>query len=371
MKSHISLGRIAGIDVGINLSVVIIAALVTVALATGLLPEMAPGHESGAYWTGGVVGAISLLAAITAHELGHAVVAQRHGVRVERITLWALGGLAQLDGETESPDVELKIAGIGPAISLIIGGVAAVPSLFLDGLPGALVAWFAGINLLLGVFNLIPGTPLDGGRILHAILWKRHGNRQRATETASKAGRFVGIGLVALGIFQFMMGSFGGLWTALIGWFLQISAMGEARYGRLREDLRGLSVRDVMTPSDSTAPDWLSVGAFVERHERTPHRTDYLMIDFDCRVSGVLHLTDLMRIKPEDRYGTSIRTVARDPSDYQRAQAVAPAASLLTELARTPVVIVMDGETPIGLVSADEVAQAARTAGMLSRLRGD
>lgn len=182
MRKNLTLGRLAGVTIELNWSVLVIASLITLSASGSLLPAAVPGLSGTAYLVGGLIAAAALLGSILLHELGHALVARRHGVQVDRISLWAFGGVAQLEGEAETPRAEAEIAGVGPAISLLLGaglyGIATV----MTGLPAAIVGWAGLINVVLALFNLIPGAPLDGGRLLHAWLWKRHGDRGRATQ---------------------------------------------------------------------------------------------------------------------------------------------------------------------------------------------
>ncbi len=206
--------------------------------------------------------------------------AQRNGVKVERISLWALGGVAQLEGEAETARAEFLIAGIGPAISLVLGLALIYPASVLGGLFGAVLGWLAGINIILAVFNLIPGAPLDGGRSVARLVVEAPRRRSRATATATKAGRLVGTGLIVLGIVQFVAGGAGGLWTALIGWFLRGAATAEGSYSTIRSELQGVRVKDVMTPAGPPEGDWMSVATFIDRRAIADHRSG-LFLDRD------------------------------------------------------------------------------------------
>src|SRR5437588_814784 len=169
MNENVSLGRIAGIHVGLNWSLLVVAGLIAWSLATGLLPAASPGHTSGAYWTAGIVSAFVYLACLLAHELAHSIVAVRRGVRVEGITLWLFGGVSRFSTETSSPGAQALITFVGPLTSLLLGALFLLVSIAVGGganpgLVPASLAWLGYINLLLGVFNLLPAFPLDGGR---------------------------------------------------------------------------------------------------------------------------------------------------------------------------------------------------------------
>src|SRR6266404_4238541 len=192
MNENISLGRIFGIHVGFNWSLLVVAALIAWSLATGILPSAAPGQTSTAYWTAGVVSAFVYLASLLAHELAHSVVATRRGVRVEGITLWLFGGVSRFSSESSSPGAQAWITFVGPLTSLLLGVVFFLAAVALGGarrsLLPATLAWLGYINILLGVFNLLPAFPLDGGRILQSLLWLRTRDRLRATRIAARIG---------------------------------------------------------------------------------------------------------------------------------------------------------------------------------------
>ena len=371
MKNSFSLGRLAGISVELNWTVLAIAALVTFTLAGGILPATAPGYESGTYLAGGLIAAVGLLASILLHELGHAIVARRNNVEVERISLWAFGGVAQLKGEAATPRAEFKIAGVGPAISLVLGAVLLAPAAILTGIGGAVVGWLASINILLGVFNLIPGAPLDGGRLLRAWIWHRHGDRARALKTASKAGRILGTGLIGLGLVQFLLGGAGGLWTAFIGWFVRSAATAEGRYGDLQSDLATVRVRDIMTPAGAPLGEWLSVEAFIELHAGEDRKPFYLLAGADGTTTRLLSLRDLAAVPAAARSTTSVRNVARPISELATVQARSSAADLLGVLGEAQLAVVWEGSVPVGTVTNLQMSRAGETAKLVLSLRGE
>jgi Zn-dependent protease len=275
VKATFTLGRIAGVRIGVHWSVLLIFGLIALGLAAGRLPEAHPDHVWVAYALAGLVTAVVFFASLLAHELAHAVAARRSDVPVDDIVLWLLGGATRMRAEAPSPGAELRISGVGPLVSLGIGvaftlltGVLAAASA--PGLVVESVAWLAAINILLAVFNAIPAAPLDGGRLLRAFLWWRTGDRLRATAGASAAGRVFGWVLVGLGLWGFLWtASFGALWLSLIGWFLVVAATEEERQARLREMLGGVAVRETMTPHPVTVPPGLTVGSFLSDPEYT------------------------------------------------------------------------------------------------------
>jgi len=252
MRQDIRLGTFDGIEVGLNWSVVVILALFAWELAAYVLPAR-PGHVSAADWIAGVVGAVVLLLSVLAHEFAHAIVARRNDVKVRSVTLFVFGGISQLEGEAHTPGADFRIAAVGPATSAALAGVFGALEAILvvaggHGLPVAVLSWLWQINLLLAVFNLIPGAPLDGGRVLRAALWRRWGDRGRASVAAAHAGRGIGGVLIALGVLAFVgTGSVVGLWPALIGFFVFTAAGAEERYTRVQEAMETLTAAEVMT----------------------------------------------------------------------------------------------------------------------------
>src|SRR6202165_461658 len=266
VNENLSLGRIAGIHVGLNWSLLVVAALIAWSLATGILPSASPGQTSGAYWTAGVISAFVFLASLLAHELAHSVVAMRRGVRVEGITLWLFGGVSRFSSDTGSPGTQALITFVGPLTSLVLGALFYLVSAAFGGgaHPGLLqatLAWLGYINILLGVFNLLPAFPLDGGRLLQSLIWLRTGDRLRATSIAARIGMVFAFLLIAYGVASFLLAGnlIGGIWSVFLGWFLLSAARSEEAGGLIRQALSGISVAEGMTTNPVQAPDDITV----------------------------------------------------------------------------------------------------------------
>jgi len=252
--NSVRVGRVAGIPIYLHWSTLLIVGFVTAALATGTLTGVSPDTNGAILAVAGLFGAVGLLVSIVAHELAHSVVARRFHIPVARIDLWALGGVAHLTREARSPGQEAAIALAGPLTSLAVGGVVAAGALALDGVSGATLAYLAGLNIVLGLFNLLPGAPLDGGRVLRAALWARRGDAQLAGIRAATAGRWIGGALAGLGVVQLFNGG-AGFTLLLIGWFIAQSAAAERMVHRLELQLRGRSAGSVAQPS-AELPAW-------------------------------------------------------------------------------------------------------------------
>lgn len=252
MNESFRIARIAGIPVGLNWSLLLIAGLLTTSLAGDVLPLAEPGLSTGSYVAVAVVAALGFFVSILVHELGHSIVAQRRGIPVEGITLWLLGGVARLGREPDTARSELAVSAAGPLTSLGLaagfGGVALALDAASFDLLAAGVGWLATINVLLAVFNLVPAAPLDGGRILGALLWLWHNDRDRAKHTATTAGLVFGWLLVGVGVWFTVVEGGLFLWPVLLGTFVLQAASAERRFLDARRSLAGLRVGDLMTP---------------------------------------------------------------------------------------------------------------------------
>lgn len=363
MNESISLGRIAGVRVGINWSVLAIFALVSFSLAAGRLPAEYPDFSTGAYTVSGVVAGVIFFLSLLAHEVAHAVIARRNGLEVEGITLWLFGGVARLGGEAADPGADLRIAGVGPLVSLLLAGGFYVLELLIaaSGVPElaiGVLSWLAMINLALAAFNLVPAAPLDGGRILRAALWRWRGDRLRATVNASRAGVAFGGLLVLVGLAEFAFNAgFGGLWFVLIGWFLINAARSEQQYAQMRGKLGDIRVEQVMSPDPLTVPAHLSVEAFIRDYLfRHRYATFPLVADGD-EPAGLVSLNRIREVPTDERGMTSLRNVACPPDEVATVAPgdhLAEALPRMTSCADGRLVVVDDGRV-VGIVSPSDV----------------
>jgi Zn-dependent protease len=363
----IPLGRWRGVPVSARWSVLFTLALFAYILATSALPAARPGQATGAYWLAGLLTATVFLVTVLAHEFAHAVTARHYRVRVRGITLWALGGFTELDGESPSPRAEALVAVAGPATSIGLGAVSGALAWWAggSGLLGAALSWLAAVSVLLGVFNLLPGAPLDGGRLMRALLWRHYHDRARASHVAGRVGRVLGFVLIALGFVELLAaGSFAGLWIAFVGWFIVGAATAEARAGQA-EGLKGLRVGDVMTHSPTLLAEWWTVEQVLA--QGLPDHAvaqAFPLVDFGGQAAGALTLRDLQRVPVGRRAETRIRDIVR----ARRVQPlVVTREALLTEIAlpmrqRGGIAVVVDDENhPIGVLTPDDLARAARS----------
>ena len=365
VNQTIRLGRIFGLEIRFNWSLILIYLLIAWTMATTVLPQAAPNQATWAYWVTGLVGAMIFYSCLLAHEVSHALVARRKGVRVAGITLWLFGGVTQLDGEPASAGAEALITVVGPLTSLAIAAVGFGLSVGLTAIGASalitnLVSWLAILNLILGVFNLIPAFPLDGGRLLSSMIWWRTGSRQRGTHGAVRVGRVFAALVIAAGVLEIVAGGFlSGVWLGFIGWFLFSAGGNEERQTQMHAALKTVPVAATMTAPVVTVPDWLTVDQMLGSGQ---HRSPiYALHDPAGNLSGLVHLADLVALTSPARREQRLRDFALPMASFPIAT---PAEDLEAVLRRVgPAlergVLVMDGAQLVGVLSGMDVARLA------------
>jgi Zn-dependent protease/predicted transcriptional regulator len=294
MRGSLKLGTLAGIDIRVHYTWFFAFVLIAWSLALGYFPTVNAGLGAGTYWVLGVVSALLLFGSVLVHELGHSLVAGARGIRVDSIVLFIFGGVSNITKEASTARDEFLIAVVGPLTSLVLAGLFWVLGQVFpaDTALSAVATYLAFTNLLLGAFNIVPGFPLDGGRVLRSILWGTTGDMARATRTASYVGQGVAFLMIAWGVSRLLAGDvFGGLWTAFIGWFLNSGAEASRQQLTVGDVLRGVPVSTVMDTSPTVAEPTLSVQDFVFQHTlRHGHRA--LPVVEGGRLVGIVSITD-------------------------------------------------------------------------------
>ena len=367
MGQSIRIGRIFGVQIGLHPSWFVIALIVTYTLAAGELPSLYPGWEGGLYWVVGAVISLLFFASVLAHELSHAVVARRFGLRVRDITLFIFGGAATLEGDPKRPRDEALIAAAGPLTSLAIGGTLAGIDLAVgQQQASAIIGWLGYINISLGLFNLIPGFPMDGGRILRAILWRFRGDRNAATRNAAGIGRLFGYLLIAVGVYLVIQqATFAGVWLALIGWFLSNAAEATVAQMSVEHTLHGIKVSDVMeSDPPSISPNETVADLVNERLIRGEHRS-FLVRHDDGGLAGIVTLSDVRRMPRENWDAarvTDIMTRYADLATIGPDAEVEAALKLLQEREVNQLPVVTDeGRTVVGLLTRAGILRLIET----------
>lgn len=324
MKAQVKLGRIGGISIGLHYSWFIIALLIALSLVEHF-HAVAPQWSNTVVWMAAAVTSLLFFAALLLHELAHSLLAQARGLRVRAITLFALGGVSQIESEASDAKSEFWIAIAGPITSVVIG-LAALGTAWLTGWQPrsepatpviSVLVWLGYINLMLAAFNMIPGYPLDGGRVLRAVIWWITRSADRSTKRAAQVGQVVAFMLILWGLIQFFSGvSFGGLWMAFIGWFLLDAARSSYVQVELMAGLRDRRVADIMDRDYVTVEGHLSLQDFVDKYVLRTGRRCFVVVQND-RISGLITTHEVKKVARDSWSQTSVQSVMR-PLDQLR-----------------------------------------------------
>jgi Zn-dependent protease/CBS domain-containing protein len=359
----VRIARVFGIPVFVHASWLVIFVLVAWTLATGYFPQREPNLPPGAYWVRGLVTSLLFFASILLHELGHSMVALRHGIPIRSITLFIFGGVARLARDPQDGRTELKIAAAGPAVSIVLGalfyGASGVDAL--GGSGRGIAGQLALINFLVAGFNLVPAFPLDGGRVLRGLLWRAAG-KHRATRTAARGGTVFAYFLMAWGALTLVRGEgLSGLWYVLIGWFLREAAAGARRDVRIDEALAGVTVADAMLRQFATLPAGLSLAEAARDYFLRTGYGGYPVLRADD-VVGLLCLRDVLDRTPQDRERTSVQAAMRPLSAAIVASPADPLARAASQMAEagTGRLLVMEHGRLTGLLTLQSVLRTVR-----------
>ncbi|MBY8880992.1 site-2 protease family protein [Actinacidiphila acidipaludis] len=357
MSGSFRIGRIFGVPLRLHWSVPVLLVVIGYGLGSGTLRAWVPDRSSTVYAACAALGTVLLAASLLLHEAAHAVVARRSGIDVEDVTLWALGGVTRM-GRARQARVALTVAISGPVVSLVIGGAVLGAAVGLHpvagwSLPAALLAWLGWANLLIGVFNLLPAVPLDGGRVLHAVIWLVTGDRDRSEMAADRGGQIVGALIVAAGWLLILRGAPGALWLAVIGLFITFTAGVERKRVAVNAALRGVRVGDAMSSPVTTASDWLTVERFLEGDAGQSGHAVLPLTDLNGSPTGVVALRDAAMVPADRRADIRLRdiaaplsqcTVARPDDELNEVvQGIRTRLGLL--------ILVMDGLRLVGIVT--------------------
>jgi Zn-dependent protease/predicted transcriptional regulator len=370
MKAQIKLGRIFGVEIGLHYSWFIIALLITLSLASQFSLTN-PDWSDSLRWGIAIITAVLFFVAIVAHELSHAVVAKARGLPVRSITLFALGGIAQIEKEAADAKTEFWMGIIGPITSFVIGFICLAITMALGWRPpefpsdplSAMLMWLGYINIALAIFNMIPGFPLDGGRVLRAIVWWITGDAKRATLIATRVGQVIAFAMIVLGVMRFFWGAgFNGLWIAFIGWFLLNASRESYAQVAVTEGLRGVRVADVMSPEYLTVDGHSNLKTFVDDHLiRTGRRC--FVVTFNGQAEGIITPNEIKSVPNARWIYTTVGDVMRPLDQVQTVAPNTPLSEALEVMARddlNQLAVMREGQLA-GLLSRANVLQLLRT----------
>jgi Zn-dependent protease/CBS domain-containing protein len=354
----IHLFTIFGFSVRLDPSWFIVAVLATSNLATQLFPSQNPGLPRSTYWAMGAAGALLLFASVVVHELAHSLVARRYGVPMRGITLFLFGGVAEMTAEVPTPRAEFWIAIAGPAMSL--GIALAGWGLRLAGMGMGLpepvvgvISYLAAINAMLVAFNMVPAFPLDGGRVLRAVLWHFKGSLRRATRISSQIGSGFGFLLIAAGVLLVINGNWSGIWFFLLGMFLRNAAQMSYQQLLLRRAFEGEPVSRFMQPNPVTVPRQISVAELVQDYIYRHHYKMYPVLDDAGRLLGCVTARQVKELPREEWDSTTVGALAKHCSPENVVRPDTDAMSALSAMSRTGVsrLLVAERDQLLGILT--------------------
>ena len=358
LGNSIRLFTIRGIEVGVHYSWLLIFGLFTWILATSSFPDVLGRQAVVESWILAAITVLLMFVSVVIHELAHSFVALARGLKANSITLFAFGGVASLSGDAKEASTEFLVAIVGPVTSFILAGLAYAVAATIDDTRIDLVfSYLAYINFALGVFNLVPGYPLDGGRVLRSILWGITNNVRRATEWAGNVGKLVAWGMFAFALLQIFDGSYiNGVWLAAIAWFLHNAASNSVQQVVLETRLRRVRARDVVTPDEVTVPPGLSIADLIDQYLLPTNRQAVAVTD-NGRLVGIVTIRDVLKVPHSDRSRVTVAEVMGGRDGLPTIAADARVQDAIEVLAEHNVeqLPVMDGLRYVGMLTLADV----------------
>ncbi len=367
MKGSMVLGKIKGIQIELHVSWLIIFGLITFTMATSFFPENFPEMEGTMGWILGAIMAIFMLMSILLHELSHSIVSIQQGIEVKRITLFIFGGIAQMEREPDDPDKELKIALAGPLMSLLLFVIFSIALQVLSMLqvyePWLVIfIYVRNINLILVLFNMVPAFPLDGGRVLRALLWKFKGNLREATRITSGMGNIFGFLLIFFGVYLVFLGNFiNGIWFVFIGWFIKQLSESSYQNTLMTDMFTKIKVDTFMSKNVIAVEGHISVEALVENYFYKFKFTSFPVLS-DGKVIGMVTVDSIKALQREEWDRTAIRNVVIHLKDDLMVQPQENVTQAIKKIFQNGVgrVLVMEGGELQGIVSRTDILNYIR-----------
>jgi Zn-dependent protease/predicted transcriptional regulator len=370
MQPQIKLGRIFGIEIGLHFTWILIALLIVFSLVANFR-ETNPQWGNGAVFMTALATGVLFFATIIAHELAHSLVAKSRGLPVKSITLFALGGVSQLEKDAEDAKTEFLVAIVGPITSFIIGAILLAIAAALGASPMAtpntpvlaMMMWLGYINIGLAVFNLVPGFPLDGGRVLRSIAWWVTKDAVRATRIAARVGQTIATLFIAIGVYRFLGGAgFAGLWIAIIGWFLFDAAGASYAQVEIKQRLRGVRVGDIMSRDCATVEGRTNLQAFVEDFLLRTGRRCFVVVENGV-ISGMITANEIKEVEPKLRIHKTVSDAMRPIHQLRTVATDTPVTEALEVMASEDLnqLPVVSGGRVEGVISRGQVLRYLQT----------
>ncbi|UCE17652.1 MAG: site-2 protease family protein [Gemmatimonadota bacterium] len=360
MTGRLNLVRISGFQIAIDYTWFIIFGLATWGLATGYFPRVLPGMSPLIYWVQGSIATVMLFASVLLHELSHSLVARRYGMEIRTITLFIFGGMAEMAEEPKDASSELNMAAAGPVTSLALGFLCWIVAFLMNSIVtpqvGTLIRYVAYLNVVLALFNIIPGFPLDGGRVLRAVLWRRTGNFKKATNIASRAGKMFAYLLLIVGILSVIGGNLSGIWYVLIGTFLHQAAQMSYMRVAYKENLSGVTVGDLMSRDVVVVDGSQNLDTLVEDFFFKHRFHGFPVLDGD-RITGCVTLHDVKEIPRSQWATTRIKEIMAPLPAIEKLHPQGEAVEALSIMLRTGQgrLPVFAGDTLVGVITRRDI----------------
>jgi Zn-dependent protease/CBS domain-containing protein len=357
-KGAWKIATVMGIPIRVHFSWFIVFGLITWSLSTHYFPKAAPDLPVASYWMKGILASLLLFASVVFHELSHAYMAKKYSIPITSITLFIFGGVAQLKGEPPHPKAEFKMAIAGPVSSFLLSALLSLIAINTTGGPKALFSYLAQINVLLGVFNLIPGFPMDGGRVLRSVLWRRTKDYFYATQKASKFGQKIALFFVIFGTFLIFSGSSGGMWLLLIGWFLYMAAQSSFQQATLQEILSGIKVSNVMARDIVTLNPSITIDEAVDKYFLRYGYGGFPVVDHGAFL-GIITLKEIKNVHQRDWNKVKVTDIF---VPHNKKWEVSPDADVMKVLELMIKedkgrIIVMENDKVVGLITRNGIAR--------------
>jgi|CXWL01.1.fsa_nt_gi Zn-dependent protease len=366
MQRPIASFSLLGVSIRLDASWILLALLIAWSLAAGVFPDLYRGLPQSTYWGMAAATVVGIAASIILHELGHTLVARAFGLPIKSITLFVFGGVAEMEGEPKAPRAELFMALAGPLVSVALGFGFSLLANFLEGSAPteyhAVLHYLGTLNFTLAAFNMAPAFPLDGGRVLRALIWLVTGDSLKATRIAARSGEIIAVLLMGLGAFSALtMGLVHGLWWIVLGWFILSMASAHRKEAEARQLLSGMRVGDLMTPDPVSAAADMSVEDFVETVlARFPH--DLIPVVADGRVIGAAGFQEAKRTRRQDWPSTGLAAIVTPITDIPTADSSLEIETALDRMqkARASRLIVLDQGRLVGILTLKDLANHLR-----------
>ena len=352
------IATIMGIPMRVHFSWFIVFGLITWSLSTHYFPKAAPDLPVAAYWIKGTLASLLLFASVAFHELSHSYIAKKYHVSITSITLFIFGGVSQMKGEPPHPKAEFRIAIAGPISSFLLSAFFFLIAINTSGGPRALFSYLAQINFILGAFNLIPGFPMDGGRILRAALWSRTKDYFSATQKAANFGQRIALFFLLFGLFLIFTGSSGGLWLMLIGWFLYMAAQSSQQQATLQEALSIIKVKNVMARDIVTVNSSIPIDEAVDKYFLRYGYGGFPVMD-DGKFLGIITLKEIKNVPREDWSKVKVSDVL---VPHDKKWEISPDSDVMGSLELMIKedkgrIIVMENDKIVGLITRNGIAR--------------